>query len=29
MSKYIEVVLSRTAKEDVKLGTALNWQMIR
>ena len=27
--KYLEVVLGRTAKEDVKRGTALNWQMIR
>jgi len=27
--KYLEVVLGRTAKQDVKRGTALNWQMIR
>lgn len=27
--KYLEVVLGRTAKEVVKRGTALNWQMIR
>ena len=26
--KYLEVVLGRTAKEDVKRGTALNWRFI-